>query len=73
MFLYLYIFKKFPNQKRAKLPVFFYIQNSWVNFSFNRKVTKEISHVLVAGAKTSLFAKNSRCTFSAEKARLKFF
>jgi len=29
--------------------------------------------VLVAGAKTSLFAKNSRCTFSAEKARLKFF
>jgi hypothetical protein len=28
-----------------------------VNFSFNRKVTKEIPHVLVAGAKTSLFAK----------------
>jgi hypothetical protein len=34
-----------------------FVENSGVNFSFNRKVTKEIPHVLVAGAKTSLFAK----------------
>jgi len=29
----------------------------WIDFSFNRKVTKEIPHVLVTGVKTSLFAK----------------
>jgi len=38
-----------------------------VNFSFRRKVTKEIPHVLVAGAKTSLFAKIPAALFLLKK------